>query len=718
MSYSKQAVTTPTPESEIADRLRKVHVGIRHDLEVTRHVFRGKPAYIICDPMTLQNHQLEPSDYAILVAINREQSLGDIFADLVERGVTTSDKEEEFYRFILTLHRMNFLNLPISDGKLLYQRHLAQRRARKKEMLIGFLFLRIPLINPDVFLNKTISTVRFLFSRWFFALWLMLISVAGFVAFLHFDELIEPIQGILVAGNLPLMWLTLIGIKVLHELGHAYACKHFGGQVPEMGVYLIAFTPIAYMDATASWGFSGKRERIIVCLAGMYVESMVAATALFTWCVTPPGPIHDLAYNIIFLASVLTILFNINPLMRYDGYYILSDLLEIPNLRQRSTKYIKSVLKRLILGVQNNNHSIPLRQRIIFLSYGIATTTYRCFILIAIAAIVAYKMFIVGLVIAASFLGGIIINSLKSFIEYIWHDEETAPVRIRAVTVGLIMLIGIPVAILYIPIRSTITTPGVVGTTQESVIRARVDGFVKKVTARIGQNVEPDHVLIELANDACQEAIAQASAELELSNIRQDAYRVEDPGKVAQEKERAVVYRMELDKRQAELADLIVRCETSGRLIDCLRTSDIGRFVQQGHLLATTASGSWQVRTIMTEEEVTDAQPVVGDSVEVRTSTKPGQVLSGRVTQILPAGSRNINSDSLTQFGGGNIAVDPETGQAGQPYFQVVIDLPYSNNTYLYHATTCKVQFRSASHPIGIMFFRALHRITNSLLER
>ncbi|MHC4797096.1 MAG: efflux RND transporter periplasmic adaptor subunit [Planctomycetota bacterium] len=717
MRFSKKAVTAPTPEPQLADRLRKVHVGIRQDLEVTRHLFRGKTVYVICDPMTLENHQLEPTDYTVFVAINREQSLGDIFADLVERGVTTSEKEEGFYRFILTLHRMNFLNLPISDGKLLYERYLARKHARKKEMLIGFLFLRIPLINPDLFLNKTISTVKFLFSRWFFAIWLLLISAAGFVAFCHFDELIEPIQGILVIGNLPLMWLTLIGIKILHELGHAYACKYFGGHVPEMGIYLIAFTPIAYMDATASWGFTRKRERIIVCLAGMYVESMVAAIALFIWCVGSPGLIHDLAYNIIFLASVLTILFNINPLMRYDGYYILSDLLEIPNLRQRSIRYIKSVLKRLILGVQNDNGSIPLRQRNIFLSFGIATTIYRCVIMLAIAALVAYKMFIVGLVIAATFLGGIIINNLKRFIQYLWHDEETAPVRIRAIVVGLVILIGTPAVLLYIPIRSTITAPGELGTTQESVVRARVDGYIKNVTVQIGQNVESDHVLMELTNDACHEDIAQASAELELSNIRQDAYRVEDPGKAAQEKERAGFYRKELKKRQAELADLMVLSETPGRIIDCLRTSDIGLFVRQGQLLATIASGSWQVRTIMTEEEVTDAQPAVGDSVEVRTSAKPGQVLSGQVTQILPAGSRNINSDSMTQVGGGDIAVDPQTGQAGQPYFQVVIDLPGYNNACLYHAMTCKVQFRSASHSIGITIFRVLRRFTNSLLE-
>ena len=407
----------------LADTLRSVHVGLRKDLQVSRHVFRGAVSYIVRDPMTFQSQRLDLGDYELFVSVHTSSSLFEIFNSLVERGKLSKGDEERFYQFVLSLHRLGFLRLPVSDDKLLYQRYLVRQRAKRREKLMGFLFLRIPLWNPDAFLDRTIHRARPLFGTPALILWTLLMISAGYVAAVNWHELLRPDQGVLVAGNLPLLWVTLIVLKILHELGHAYACKHYGGHVPEMGAYLIMFTPCAYMDATASWGFSRKGERLIVCFGGMYVESFIAAIAVFVWAATEQSLIHSLAYNVIFLASVVTILFNINPLMRFDGYYILSDLVEIPNLRQRSTRHVLSVLKRLLLGLKAATESGGRRLRATLLTYGVALSMYRAALLVTIAAVLIFKLHTVGLLLGGGFLAATGIGIVRSLMKYLWHHS-------------------------------------------------------------------------------------------------------------------------------------------------------------------------------------------------------------------------------------------------------------------------------------------------------
>lgn len=392
---STEAAQQNTPS--LAERLGPVQVGLRQDLDVTRHVFRGEPAYVLRDPMTFQSHRVSPEDYRLLVRLDSNRPLQDVFADLVAENVIKPEDEESFYQFIVSLHRLSFLNLPISDEKLLYRRFLAKRRARSREKLMAFLFYRVPLWNPDAFLEQTIGWVRPLFTKWAFLIWLTVMAAAGAVGWLNRAELAEPIHGLLAAQNLIIIWVTLIALKVIHEFGHAYACKHYGGYVPEMGAYIILFTPCAYVDATACWGFSRRRDRLIVCLAGMYVEVFIAALAVFVWAATGPSLVNAVAYNVIFLAGVTTVLFNVNPLMRYDGYYVLSELTEIPNLRQRSSRYLIDTMKRVFVGVKTGERPASRRLRATLLTFGIAAGIYKTMLLVVISALVASKLFFVGI---------------------------------------------------------------------------------------------------------------------------------------------------------------------------------------------------------------------------------------------------------------------------------------------------------------------------------
>lgn len=714
------ARTPVKPRPRMVDVLRAVQVGLREDLEVSRHLFRGEPTYVVRDPLTFHSQRLDLADYGVFISLSADRSLQATFTDLVSRGKLTEADEEAFYQFVLSLHQLGFLRLPIADDKLLYRRYHARQQARRRARWTSFLFLRVPLWNPDAFLERTIHLFRPFFSRTFFMFWLMLMAAAGYVAAQHWHELAQPIEGILVSGNLPLIWLSLIVLKGFHEMGHAYACKHYGGHVPELGMFLILFTPCAYMDASASWGFTRRRERIIVCLGGMYVEATIAAIALFVWAATDSGLLHALAYNVIFLASVVTVLFNINPLMRFDGYFIASDLVEIPNLRQRSSQYVLSRLKCRILGIPQAVERGGRRLHAILLTYGVSIAIYRVGLMLAIAALLAHKMYLVGFALGVLMLGGMAFSTLRKLTNYLWHSEEAAPKRRRAIALSFVVLIVIPSGLLVIPVPSNVRAAGLVGRERETVIRAKADGFLAAAHVRPGDYVETSEAVVRLGSDAMLADVAEAKANLRASKIRSDAFRVWDPARAQQEAIQTHLYQRRLRKSRSRLAELEIRAPHAGRLIDGFDESDIGRFVRRGDRIATVVAGCRQVRAVLTEEQMARVRPRVGDTVELRGIAGSSMVHRGTVRRIVPVGSREIDLStlgSLTHIGGGDIPVDAGTSRAMLPYFGVTIDLEEGESTDLKQGMLVRVRFAAKSESVGTQLGRRFARFWNRMLR-
>ncbi|MBU0639836.1 MAG: biotin/lipoyl-binding protein [Planctomycetes bacterium] len=705
----------PNTQTTLAERLRAARVGVRQDLDVSRHVFRGEPCYIIRDPITFQSHRLEPEDYQVLVSIEPDRTLGETFTALVEQGFLDADGEESFYHFVFTLHRLGFLNLPVSDGSLLYKRYRARRHARRKQKLLGFLFLQIPLINPDAFLDRTLPAVRWIYSRAFFVVWLLLIGAAGVVAATRWTEITQPVHGLLATRNLVLMWFTLIALKVCHEFGHAFACKHYGGHVPEMGIYLIAFTPCAYVDATAAWGFQQKWHRLHVSLAGVYVESVIAAVAVFVWAATGPSLLNAIAYNVMFLASVVTLLFNINPLMRYDGYYVAGDLLEVPNLRQRSTQYVLGFVKRLFLGVPRSEVPASRRLGLTLLMFGLSATAYRTLVLLAIATVLALKFSLVGLALAGFFLGAMVIGIVRRLVTYLWYAQETAPVRFRAVTISALLLIVLPTLAAIVPLPARVRAAGSVVAADEVVVHAAGPGFVRWVAVERGQDVHPGDLLLELDNMALAEEIARAQSALEASEIRRRAFQATSPAQAQQEAEHIRFHEAALTHALEERDRLRITTPFAGRVADGLRNSDSGRYVKAGEAVVALISGDWQVRTVLTAEQFAAADPTLGDRAEFRTAGNADATLVGMISRISPAGSRRMDLVQLTHLAGGDVVVKPGTAEATQPYFHLTITLLDEPELELRPGLRGMVLLPADSEPAALRIYRSVKRFINKL---
>ncbi len=700
----------------LADRLRSVRVAARKDIDVSRHVFRNEPAYVLRDPITFQSHRLTPADYRVFCALDGSRALGEVFADLVEQGLVGQADEEKFYQFVFGLHRLGLLSLPVSDDKLLYRRYQAKRRAKTRQRITGFLFMQVPLVNPDTFLSRTMPLMRWAFTRTFLIVWLLLVGSAIYIGASRWDELIQPIHGLLAVRNMVIMWLTLIGLKVIHELGHAYACKNFGGHVPEMGVYLIAFTPCAYVDATACWGFPRKLHRLIVSLAGVYFELTIAALATFVWAATDESLLNSIAYNVMFLASSVTLLFNINPLMRYDGYYVASDLLEIPNLRQRARQYVTALAKHWLLGVPMDKRPADRRLRFILASFGICSIVYRTLVMAGIATMLALKFSVAGLVLGVFFLGTLVVGLVRKLAAYLWFAEETAAVRYRAVALSVVVFLILPAVAGLLPLPTRVVAAGSVAAEQETVVRTAVPGFVERVGFEVGSAVEPGTVLAELSNSDIDQRLARARAELEAAEIRRRAYEASDPAAARQQARQATYLLAQYERVQEDHEDLRVTAPVPGRIVAGLQPTDAGRFLKAGEAICHLVAGQWEVRAILDEEQFASAQPRTGQPVVFRVNGGD-ETFEGHIVRINPVGTRRIEQRELTQLAGGDVIVEPTTGQATQPYFQIVIRLEDSDAGTLRHGVTGSVLLPGKPEPLATRVMRRLMRFVNRVWQ-
>lgn len=712
-------MNSPATESadRLSDRLRNVTVRLRNDLQITRHRFRGASHYVVRDPLTFQSHRFDASDYEILLKIRGDRTLGDCFTALCEDGMADAAQEEQFYAFVFSLHRYGFLNLPIADEKLLFQRYSMRQAARRKQRFSSLLFKQVPLLNPDAFLQRTVRFVRPMFTRGAFFGWLLLMLAAISVAAANADSLFQPLNAILATRNLAVMWLTLIILKVIHEFGHAYACKAFGGHVPEMGAFFIIATPCAYVDATACWGLPRKLERIVVCLAGMYFETTIAALAVFVWAWTEPGLLHSIAYNVMFLASLVTIGFNVNPLMRYDGYYVVSDLFEVPNLRARAAAQLKHFAKRAFLGVRDGTAAARGRLRGGLLLFGTAASAYRVLIMVGIAAMLATRFRTLGMFVASLLLIAMIYGLGRQFFSYLWWAEETAPVRGRAIALSAITIIAVPVLLLAVPVQNTIVADGVARREQESTVRAEVSGFLRAPGATVGARLSAPGVMATLENESVTEAVLEAEAELRSAEYRYNEMLATDPAAAHEAEVLVQQSRAELHRRRALQNALTVTALQGGEVIENLDVRDVGRFIQLGEPVARLANGDWFVHALIPAAELAVPGLEPGTSVAFRAVHDTRLELRGVVDAIKPISSEQIAWKALTHMGGGTIVVD-QNNNAEQAYIEIIVRLDTTGVPEdLQYGLTGRLLIDCAPEALGIHALRKLLRFTNQLME-
>ena len=677
---------------------------LRKDVQIVAQTFRGKRFYVLQDPISLQYFRIGETGRSIVMQFDGEKLLGDIHTDLKVELVEDAPGFDELARFVFSLRNANLL-VADADSEQFLKRVEKKKRQRVLSTATNFLFIRIPLLDPDRFLTKTHRYVSWLFSWPVFIVGLIVVIAALVKVVLHAEELLKPVNAVLAPTNLPLLWVSFVLVKVCHELGHAYSAKHYGSEVHRMGILFLVFMPCFYVDVTPVWAFERKRPKVLVGMAGMMVELFIAALAVFLWLSLEAGPLRTIAFNIIFVASVSTILFNANPFLRYDGYYILSDMVEMPNLRTRSSQYLLHLIKRYALGIRQLPPPVEKSERVGLVLYAIAATIVRTMVVCLIIFKIAGRFFVIGMGIALVTAAVWLLVPLGKAFHYLFISPQTFNVRARA---AVLVISGVALVVLltgFLGLPQRATAPCVVEADQEEVLRAKWPGFLREIAVVDGQQVAAGDVIAVAENDQLAFDLVRITSDIRESVARLGQLRtISDRVAEAQAEEyRLEMLRKEQDVLRQRMNDLTIRSPISGCVIAPGLDKSKGTFVQIGQALVRIASmESLSLQVVLDGDSVSDVERYQEKLVGVRFRTQPGKTIKGRIRKISREATTQAPPRAVTNLAGGPVLIDrssPEQARTLLPWFKVEVELDDDGRRELRLGATgtAKFELESAS---------------------
>jgi putative peptide zinc metalloprotease protein len=577
---------------------------------------------------------------------------------------------------------------------------------------MNVLFPRIPLWDPDRFLKRWMPIVRPFISKWFALVWLAVIIGAVAALAPEWGRIKQATTDSISPGNWLWLWGVFVFVKLIHELGHAFACRRFGGECHELGIMFLVLIPTPYVDASTAWSFPNKWHRMFVGCAGMIVELFFAALCTFAWLqVTPNSLVSQLLFNAMLVAGVSTVIFNANPLLRYDGYYILSDFLEIPNLRQKSTEYTLGLIKRHIFRVKANQPLPPPLQRFWLFTYCVSSSIYRVFVGFAIILLVTYKlpeqMKVIGVLMG---LGGVVtwlvVPVFKTF-KYLAIEPELHRKRGRATAFTLAVATAVIVLVGAIPFWVNIDAVAVVEPAIgfKEAIYSKENGFVREIKAKDGQWLKKDDVILVCEDVELNTQIRQLRADLERIQVEIRRGAAKDPTvrDMAEEELKAKTERMAV--LQQRLANLTVRAPIEGELVSPHLKDLLGKYLPRAQELAMVQRrDKLAARVVLKQDDVepVEAQADPEARTEVRMASDIGTFLKAESVKRLPHSSQYLPSAAPSVQGGGDIPIDPRDPSGAKPMqeqFEVVVtvdnpELRYSPGQQAY------VRFKLDKRPL------------------
>jgi len=701
-------------------RLAKLHPRLRSHTEIHRHLYRGELWYLIQDHFTGRFHRFTPEAYAVIGLMDGSRSLDEIWESVCIRLGDDMPSQDEVIQLLGQLHRADVIQaeLPPDMTEVERRRH-AIRRGRLVALLKSPLSVRVPLWDPERFLERTRWVSRFLFSWYGAVIWLLLTVTAATLAGIHWQALTGNLADrILVMENLLLLWLVYPVVKGIHEFGHGYAVKRWGGEVHEMGIMFLVFVPVPYVEASAASAFTSKYQRMLVGAAGILSEVFMAAVAMLVWALVEPGAVRAVAFNVMLIAGVSTLLFNGNPLLRFDAYYVLADFLEIPNLGTRANRQLGYLLKRYLLAVPKEEPPArSLTEGLWLVVYSLASFSYRMFIMISIALFVAGKLFIVGAILALWSFYGFLAQPIINMIRYLIMDEQMKKKHLRIVLAGSSIALVLALLLFGLPVTRTTLTEGVLWVPERTRVIAAQQGIVDAVLVHPGQRTTTGMPLIRTTDIELEtrvRVVAASVRELEArERVAQSLDKTTEAQLVREEIERSAA---QLARLREKLDALLIRSPAEG-VFHVSRSEDLpGRFLRRGESLGYVLQpGTYMARVVV---EQADIDAVRGDvqALEVRLAEAVDKVLAAELVREVPTARPELPSVALSVEGGGRYALDPgitEVPTAFEPLFQFEIMLEqvpaHRIGERLY------VLFTHTPEPIGFRWWRAARRV---LLER
>jgi putative peptide zinc metalloprotease protein len=693
----------------VADRRPK----LRSHARLSRHRYRGDVWYLLQDPASSRVHRFTPAARLIIALMDGTRTVAQLWENANRRLGEHAPTQDEMIELLGQLHAADLLQSDVTpDVAELFTRGERADRARYRRSFANPMALRFPLWDPDACLNRFERWPRWIWSRWGAIAWLVVVLPACFLVAPHWPELSNNFgDRVLAFDNLVVLYLVFPVLKALHELGHATATKAGGGEVHDMGIIVLVLLPVPYVEASAATVFRSKYRRALVGAAGVTVEIFIAALAFYAWLLVEPGLMRAVLFNVMVIASVSTLLFNGNPLLRYDAYYILADLIEIPNLAGRSARYWGYLLERYVLGVAEAEAPDASRsEKAWFVFYGFAATLYRILVTVVIALFIAGRFYVIGVLLALWAVAAMAAFPVIRAVRHVTASPRLRRHRSRAIAVTAGIPLALAVFFLSVPMPYHSNAEGVLWLPEEAIVRAGGNGFLTSVLVEPGTRVVAGAALVQLHDPALKAQLQRGKAKVAELEAEYDNQFVADQAKAQIVGDKLASERASLALVGDRIADLVLRARVNGVFVLPQMVDVPGRYYKKGELLGYVIGEAPPLARVVVAQDAIDKVRLATDRVEVRLAERPEAVLRGKVVREVPGGEATLPSPALAAQGGGDIATDPrdpKSPKALQRVFQLDVALDGANRLENFGQRVF-VRFDHQMEPLAEQWYRSI----------
>ena len=637
---------------------------IRDDLELLPGPpsENGTPSWTLHDRVRNRFYRIGQLEFEIIARWH----LKDVTAIVSEiNGDTAFEVSAEdvldFKKFLL----LNFLLDPACPETL--NRLRAVSRQKKpgiiKWLIHHYLFIRIPLVHPDPFLSRTLPIFRIFISRPFFYLLGVIFLLGTFMVMRQWESFIHTFQYFFSLKGMIFYAMAIFFAKLVHELGHAYTSKYYGLEVPAMGIAFLVLWPILYTDCSDSWKLKSRFSRMKIVAAGTVAEAGLAVIATFLWSFVPDGIIRSACFIVATTTWVSSLLLNLSPFMRFDGYYMLSDLLDVPNLQERAFALGRYYLRKVLFGLDigKGESFSPAKEKKLVL-YAYSTWIYRL-ILFTLIALVVYHLFFKALGIFLFFVEIIMFIFRPVYMEILkWKDYRTMikPNRNILIT-GFILLVLL--SALIIPWNSRIDVPAVLKANAHRKIFSPFEAQIRDVNIKDGQEVREGDIIFGLHSDRLDHDIELAEAKIKVLKVQ---LKRQGTRSVLLEQNRIMERQLasaiaEFHGLEQQRSRLDIRAPHDGIIVDLKETVKPGLWVNRKQPLTGLKSGKGAVlEAYINEEILSRIKP--GNSGIFYMNNRSHNPAGFSVSNIDTAGTGTLEEPGLASIYGGSIPVKKGNG--------------------------------------------------------
>ncbi len=685
------------PASDL-ERRKMVRLRRRADLAIVPQRYEGRMYFVVKDPVSLRYYRFKEQEHYLLHLMDGGHTMDQCQKSFEDRFRPERLRLEDLEQFGQQLLQMGLVqNESPQAGKQLYEHRTKRIRMEWMQTLTNILYIKLPIFDPEKLLTHMLPFLWWMFTSTFLLVSVSFMLSAATLVLFHWETFYTrmPTFDSYFSNpwNLMYVWIALGVVKVIHEFGHGLSCKALGGEVHEMGFLLLCFSPAMYCNVSDAWRLPNKWHRIIISFAGIYVELMIAAASTYIWWYTPGVPyLNSMCLHLMVICSVSTVVFNGNPLMRYDGYYMLADWLEIPNLRDRANRYLQNLAMEFCLGIEVQPEAyMELWRRILFVAFAVVSYVYRWVVTFVILKFMAtflkpYKLEIVSELLAIGALGSMIGWPMYRLIKNVKKRgrlPDMKPIRVAIsaslVAAALFVVFFIPMPVTRVRQFGYVT----VQPTEITYLSVQVPAILKELLVREGQFVKTGKEIArffspELENQRDQVTTQMTTKEQLVNVYNEQIGKEQDPtqkNKLEAERARA---KEDLSKAQAtyrqvtmEMENLILKAPRDGVVIGVPLIDEIGkRWGDRDQNSVFCSIGDRTKLRVVVPLSSSDYD-LLQENYKKATADKPlqatirvqghdSQLWAGRISQLPKQEASTIPPQLSTKLGG-PIAVKPSS---------------------------------------------------------